>query len=106
MTGDRRRFLTPRDQTHDSEDNTVIIASASSESNTDASPIMIWKWNVKAKGASTGNSTAITFLGVLELSIRCVVICAAVAYFVGILREKVGHFCLKNGDMIRVHNRE
>ena len=105
MTGDgRTRFLTPRDQTHDSEDNTVIIASASSESNTGASPIMIWKW--KAKGASTGNSTAITFLGVLELSVRCVVICAAVAYFVGILREKVGHFCSKNGDMIRVHNRK
>jgi hypothetical protein len=42
----------------------------------------------------------------LELSVRCVVICAAVAYFVGILREKVGHFCSKNGDMIRVHNRK
>jgi hypothetical protein len=100
------RFLTPHDQTHDSEDNTVVIASASSESNTGTSPIMIWKWNAKAKGARTGNSTARTFLGILELSIRCVIICGAVAYFVGILREKVGHFRSKNGNMIRVHDRK
>ena len=108
ITGDGKtlRFLTPHDQTYDSEDNTVIIASASSESNAGPSPIMIWKWNVKAKGVRTGDSTTITFLGLLELSIRCVVICAAVAYFVGILREKVGHFYSKNGNMIRVHDRK
>lgn len=97
MTGDGRTlfFLTPHDQTHNSEDNTMIIASALSESNASASPIMIWKWNVKVKGVRTGDNTTITFLGVLELSIRCVVICAVVAYFIRILREKVGHFYSK-----------
>ena len=108
ITGDGKTlcFLTLHDQTYDSKDNTMIIASMSSESNAGPSLIMIWKWNVKAKGVRTSDSTTITFLGLLELSIRCVVICAAVAYFIGILREKVGHFYSKNSNMIRVHDRK
>ena len=93
----RKTSLTPHNQTHDSNDDTVVIVSASSDSNTGAGPITIWKWDAKAR---TGKSTAITLLSVLELSIKCIIIGAAVAFFVGVIRERVGPFSRKLGDMI------
>jgi len=76
---------------HDGDENVVLIATASASS-IGQTAIRLWEWKAPKKSKVSNGRTWST-AGIFEWFLKAVVVLAATAYFITIIREQFSSSC-------------
>ncbi|KAJ3504450.1 hypothetical protein NLJ89_g7925 [Agrocybe chaxingu] len=74
---------------HDNNDGSVAIATASSTA-IGSNEILLWKWKPKTQAEGSVVSRGWSFLGFIEVVLKIVMLFSTIAYFSGLVNEKLG----------------